>query len=119
VSSFVLIPGACHGGWWYEPLVSALRQEGHQACALTLAGLGPDGMAAAGQVNLTTHVAEATAAVTGAGEPVVLVGHLHSRDGLARGQHIPVHRHHRQSGCRPGLDRAPLGHPPQRPPRWT
>lgn len=75
MSSFVLIPGACHGGWWYEPLVSALRADGHQACALTLAGLGPDGMAGAGQVNLTTHVAEATAAVAGADEPVVLVGH--------------------------------------------
>jgi pimeloyl-ACP methyl ester carboxylesterase len=43
--------------------------------ALTLAGPGLDGMAGAGQVSLTTHVTEATAAVMAAGEPVVLVGH--------------------------------------------
>ena len=33
------------------------------------------GLAGAGQVSLTTHIAEATAAIMGAGEPVVLVGH--------------------------------------------
>jgi len=47
VSSFVLVPGACHGGWWYEPLVEELERRGNRARALTLAGLGPDGVAGA------------------------------------------------------------------------
>jgi len=61
VSSFVLVPGACHGGWWYEPLVEELERRGHRARALTLAGLEPDGVAGAGLVNLDSQVEEATA----------------------------------------------------------
>jgi hypothetical protein len=39
-ATFVLIPGACHGGWCFEPLAEQLRQHGHRAYALTLTGLG-------------------------------------------------------------------------------
>ncbi len=78
MSSFVLVPGACHGGWWYEPLVAELQRAGHRAIALTLAGLGPDGLAGTGQVTLSSHVAEVAAAVTGDSEPVVLVGHSYA-----------------------------------------
>jgi len=79
LSTFVLVPGACHGGWWYDPPVDGLQDQGHRAQTLTLAGLGPEGMTGAGQVNLAGHVdqvadAVALAAET-AGEPVVLVGH--------------------------------------------
>ena len=79
MSSFLLVPGACHGGWWDQPLVTELERNSHQAEALTLAGLGPEGMAGAGHVSLASHVAEVTAAVSAAsdrsGEDVVLVGH--------------------------------------------
>ncbi len=79
MTTFVLVPGACHGGWWYAPLVTALQSEGHRAFAVTLAGLGPDGMSGAGPVNLDTHVDQGADAVTAAaertGEAVVLVGH--------------------------------------------
>lgn len=78
MSSFVLVPGACHGGWWYEPLVAELQRAGHRAIALTLAGLGPDGLAGTGQVTLSSHIAEVAAAVTGDSEPVVLVGHSYA-----------------------------------------
>jgi len=82
VSSFVLVPGACHGGWWYEPLVEELERRGHRARALTLAGLEPDGVAGAGLVNLDSQVEEATAALTKVayqgGEAVVLVGHSYA-----------------------------------------
>ncbi|WP_028927182.1 alpha/beta hydrolase [Pseudonocardia acaciae] len=70
MTNFVLVPGACHGGWWYQPVVDALRSLGHTARALTLAGL--DGQRPAGQVNLDTHIEEVTAEV---GDDVVLVGH--------------------------------------------
>lgn len=79
MTSFVLVPGACHGGWWYEPLATALQRAGHDARALTLTGLGPDGLTGAGQVSLVSHVAQVTEAVTTASSassrPVVLVGH--------------------------------------------
>ena len=79
MSSFLLVPGACHGGWWYQPVVTELQTAGHHALALTLAGLGPDGMTGAGQVTLDTHIDQTTAALTAAsdtaGQPVVLVGH--------------------------------------------
>jgi pimeloyl-ACP methyl ester carboxylesterase len=79
MTSYVLVPGACHGGWWYQPLVEALRDAGHSAHALTLGGLGPEGLAGAGPVTLDSHVEEVTAGVTTAGDAsaqqVVLVGH--------------------------------------------
>jgi pimeloyl-ACP methyl ester carboxylesterase len=79
MSSHVLVPGACHGGWWYRPVVDALESRGHRARALTLAGLGPEGMSGAGQVTLDSHVEQTAAAVAEAteasGGPVVLTGH--------------------------------------------
>ncbi|MGI8309886.1 hypothetical protein [Saccharopolyspora hattusasensis] len=41
MATYVLVPGACHGGWWYEPLAAELREEGHAALPVTLPGLGP------------------------------------------------------------------------------
>lgn len=79
MTTFVLVPGACHGGWWYAPLVAALESEGHFADALTLAGLGPEGLTGAGQLNLDSHVDQVASALASAaetaGELVVLVGH--------------------------------------------
>lgn len=51
---YVLIPGACHGGWWYEPVAERLRAAGHTVDAVTLPGLAPDGPTAPG-ANLDTH----------------------------------------------------------------
>jgi pimeloyl-ACP methyl ester carboxylesterase len=75
VTTFVLVPGACHGGWWYEPLVQALARSGHRAVALTLSGLGPDDDPQR-VVTLDTHVQEAAEAVADTGQrATVLVGH--------------------------------------------
>jgi pimeloyl-ACP methyl ester carboxylesterase len=70
-----LVPGACHGGWWYQPLVDKLVAEGHQARAITLAGLDPDQPPSRSLVTLTDHVDQVTAAVQEADGEVVLVGH--------------------------------------------
>ncbi|MDI6100355.1 alpha/beta fold hydrolase [Actinoplanes sp. NEAU-A12] len=78
MSALVLVPGAWHGGWWYDPLVTALREQGRRAHAVTLAGLGPDDDLTVTPVNLTTHVDQLDALVdqlTSGGEKVVLVGH--------------------------------------------
>ncbi len=77
MTEFVLVPGACHGGWWYEPLVAALTQRGHRGLALTLSGLEVEGGHPQG-VNLETHIAEvceATREAFARSGPVVLVGH--------------------------------------------
>lgn len=39
-STFVLVPGAWHGGWVWHPVAQRLRAAGHGALALTLPGLG-------------------------------------------------------------------------------
>ena len=77
MSHVVLVPGANHGGWWYEPVVEALTALGHVASAVTLAGLDPDGPPAPG-ANLDTHIDELTALVASQREPVVLVGHSYA-----------------------------------------
>jgi hypothetical protein len=43
MARYLLVPGAYHGGWWYQPVVDALREAGHEADAVTLSGLDPDG----------------------------------------------------------------------------
>lgn len=74
--TFVLVPGACHGGWWYDPLTSALEQDGHGAVPITLAGL-EDQPRLHRLITLATHVDEVAAVVPAAG-PVVLVGHSYA-----------------------------------------
>lgn len=78
MTTFVLVPGVCHGGWWYEPLVERLVDEGHTASAVSLSGLGlHDRLERMRPVNLDIHISEATAAVVLAQDPggAVLVGH--------------------------------------------
>lgn len=74
MSHFILVPGGNHGGWWYAPLVEALKGAGHGAEAVTLAGLDPEG-GPAPAANLDTHIGEVVARLEGLREPVVLVGH--------------------------------------------
>jgi len=74
--NFVLVPGACHGGWWYEPLVRRLEEDSHAAVAITLAGL-EDEPRLDQLITLTTHIAEVAAAVPTHGD-VVLVGHSYA-----------------------------------------
>jgi hypothetical protein len=82
MTNFVLVPGACHGGWWYQPLVERLVERDHTAHALTLAGLG-DGDPT-GPVNLSSHIAEATAAVCDAGDTGLAVEPMPFFDARAR-----------------------------------
>lgn len=80
MSVFVLVPGACHGGWWYDPLVERLETDGHTARAVTPAGL-EDRPRLDRAINLDTHVDQTLAAVEdvapppGNGTGAVLVGH--------------------------------------------
>lgn len=69
----VLIPGACHGAWWYAPVVDTLAARGRAALALTLPGLCE--RAEESGATLASHVADVTATVAALDGPVVLVGH--------------------------------------------
>lgn len=79
MTTFVLVPGACHGGWWYEPLAERLTALGHRAEAVTLAGLDPDGPATDGSITLDTRVTQLVdLLVSGDHHDVVLVGHSYA-----------------------------------------
>jgi pimeloyl-ACP methyl ester carboxylesterase len=77
-TTFVLVPGMCHGGWCFDDLAAGLRAAGHRALAVTPTGVAERSHVGPGAVNLDTHIADVIAAIdndTAAGGPVVLVGH--------------------------------------------
>lgn len=71
-TTYVLVPGACHGSWCFDDLANGLRAHNYPVHALTLAGLGPNDSAAG--INLSTHI-DQVAEVVADIEDVVLVGH--------------------------------------------
>lgn len=76
MSTYVLVPGACHGGWCFDDLTAALRVDGNRVFALTLTGLAERAHLMHAGVNLDTHIADVVAEfeaqrITDA----VLVGH--------------------------------------------
>ncbi|MGK5640190.1 alpha/beta fold hydrolase [Streptomyces sp. URMC 126] len=56
MTTFLLIPGAWHGAWTFEPLARRLRERGHQAYPLTLTGVGDRRHLLTATVNLDTHI---------------------------------------------------------------
>ncbi|NGO75511.1 alpha/beta hydrolase [Streptomyces sp. YC504] len=56
MATFVLVPGAWHGGWTFEAVTPLLERAGHTVHALTLTGLRPDDDdATVASANLDTH----------------------------------------------------------------
>jgi pimeloyl-ACP methyl ester carboxylesterase len=72
--NFVLVHGAWHGGWSWQPVASTLRAAGHRVSAPTCPGLGidddPRGVTLADCVDTVVRHVEAS----GAGD-ITLVGH--------------------------------------------
>jgi pimeloyl-ACP methyl ester carboxylesterase len=77
MTTFVLIPGACHGAWCFDDLAAALRARGHRVLAYTLTGVAERAHLAHGGVNLDTHITDVLAAVAvdTDDDELVLVGH--------------------------------------------
>lgn len=78
MTTYVLIPGMCHGAWCFDDLTALLRSAGHHVMALTLTGVAERSHVMPGAVNLDTHITDVLAAVdhdTAAGDELVLVGH--------------------------------------------
>ncbi len=71
---FILVHGAYHGGWCWQPLVEQLQALGHQAIAPDLPGHAfTDGWI--GQQDLPAYIEAITGALDEAETPPVLVGH--------------------------------------------
>jgi pimeloyl-ACP methyl ester carboxylesterase len=76
MTTYVLVPGACHGAWCFEDLAAALRSGGHRVIAVSLTGIAERAHLLHAGVNLETHIADvvgelAVHEITDA----VLVGH--------------------------------------------
>ncbi|MFE9118843.1 alpha/beta fold hydrolase [Streptomyces sp. NPDC007172] len=79
MTTFVLVPGGWHGGWYYSDLADRLRAAGHRALPVTLSGIGERAHLGASTVNLDTHIEDVLAVL--AFERVtdaVLVGHSYA-----------------------------------------
>jgi pimeloyl-ACP methyl ester carboxylesterase len=76
MTTYVLVPGACHGAWCFDDLAAALRSRGHRVLAITLTGIAERAHLVHAGVNLETHIADVLAelAVHDVGG-AVLVGH--------------------------------------------
>jgi pimeloyl-ACP methyl ester carboxylesterase len=58
MSTFVLLPGGWHGGWYFQSFADALRTRGHRAYPVTLTGLGERRHLLHAAVNLDTHIGD-------------------------------------------------------------
>ena len=84
MAGFVLIHGAFHGGWCFDPIVEILRGKGHTVAAPDLPGMGGDAEALRaatldGWAEFTLDACRAMRAGIG-DAPLVLAGH--SRGGV-------------------------------------
>ncbi|WP_370499599.1 alpha/beta fold hydrolase [Mycolicibacterium sp. jd] len=78
MSSYVLIPGMCHGAWCFDEVAASLRSAGHHVLALTLTGVGERSHLMPGGVNLDAHIVDVLAAIdndAATGADLILVGH--------------------------------------------
>jgi pimeloyl-ACP methyl ester carboxylesterase len=74
LATFILVHGACHGGWCWEKVQPILESHGHKVCAPDLPGLGKDHTPPA-NVTLPDNVEKISRLLDKMEEPVVLVGH--------------------------------------------
>jgi len=76
MTTYVLVPGACHGAWWYDDLADQLRSYGHRVLAITPTGVAERAHLLHAGVNLETHIADVMAELAAHNvEQAVLVGH--------------------------------------------
>jgi pimeloyl-ACP methyl ester carboxylesterase len=74
--SFVLVPGAWHGGWAWQRVAPLLRAAGHDVHAPTLTGVSDRAHLLSPSVGLSTHVTDVVSLIEAYGlSDVVLVGH--------------------------------------------
>ena len=76
MANIVMIHGAWHGGWCWQPVADRLRVKGHRIYAPSLTGLGDRSHLLTPEVGLATHIADVINLIRWEGlREVVLVGH--------------------------------------------
>jgi len=76
---FVLVPGACLGGWAWREVATQLRALGHEVHEVTLTGLGERVHLARPDTDVETHVTDVVNVLDfNTLEDVVLVGHSYA-----------------------------------------
>src|SRR3954470_3973569 len=83
MARFLLVHGAFHGAWCWEPFVAELAGRGHAVATLDLPGAGDDATPVA-EVTLDAYAGRICDALAAESDPVVLVGH--SMGGMAIAQ---------------------------------
>lgn len=79
MATFVLIHGAWHGGWSWQPVAARLEALGHDVSRPTLSGLGERAHLATREIDLSVHVQDVAAHVFFENlTDVVLVGHSYA-----------------------------------------
>ncbi len=73
--AFILIHGAWHGGWAWDPVAERLRAMGFDVIAPSLIGLAERAGEATPQTCLSDHIAQVVGVIDATPGPVVLVGH--------------------------------------------
>ncbi len=73
---FILVHGAWQGAWCWQRVLPLLRAAGHEACAVTLTGVGEREHLLSADIRLSTHVLDVVNTVVHCeAESVILVGH--------------------------------------------
>ncbi len=76
LATFVLVPGAWHGGWCWRKVTPLLEARGHRVYTPTLTGVGERAHLLTREVNLTTHIQDVMALIFHEDlHDVVLAGH--------------------------------------------
>lgn len=75
MTTYILVPGMCHGAWCFDQLATSLRAAGHHVVAVTLSGVAERAHVLRGGVNLDTHITDVVAAIGPTTDGLVLVGH--------------------------------------------
>ena len=75
MTTYVLVPGMCHGAWCFDDLADSLRDAGHHVLAVTLTGVAERSHLIPGGVNLDTHITDVLAEIharTGAADKLII-----------------------------------------------
>lgn len=82
IMNFVLVHGACHGGWCWKPVEKLLRSQGHEVYSPTLTGMGDRAHLLTPDITVQTHIDDISNLIQKESlNEVVLVGHSYA--GLA------------------------------------
>jgi pimeloyl-ACP methyl ester carboxylesterase len=79
MADIVLVPGSQHGGWYFSPILPALRAAGHRVFPMTPTGVGDRRHLTNGAINLDTHIQDLVNIVEMENvNEAVLVGHSYA-----------------------------------------